>query len=115
MEGRIEGRIISRYYKELTRLLALSAPSRQMLTIGLFANGVIDEMEKMDLMESTSLLSANTLISYIISRVDGSYNTVIWKQMESVESLKDINIKIKAGKAFIYTLMCLCWLVYSLF
>lgn len=94
----MEGSIVSQFSTDLIRVLAISSPSRQMLTFGLYAGKVIDDLEKIEILEhQSSLKSANALLSCIISRIDGEHNEEIWRQLDHVESLKSINKKIKEG------------------
>ena len=90
--------VLTKHSKELTRILALSTPSRQMLTTGLFAKHVIDDLEKMEIFQDSSSLSAtNKLVGYIIGRIDGPLEATVWKELGDIECLKDLVEKMKKG------------------
>ena len=83
--------IIRRNSKEIVNTLALSQTTRLMLAIGLCSKQVIDPLEKQEILEEklSAVQSADKLVSYIIDRIDRQ-GEVIWRELESVEALRDV-------------------------
>ena len=79
--------------KQLVKALALSNPSRTMLTTGLFARNVIDSLEKLEISsESCPIKSADILVDYIVSRAaeNKRHEAAVWKELETIEALNDL-------------------------
>ncbi len=91
--------VLKDYKKEITHVLALSAPSRRMLTIGLYSKGVLSQLEELEITEDTSSVSsASRLINYIIDRIDNyMYNEVVWRELNDIEALRATVTKMRNG------------------
>ena len=85
--------VLRTHSKQLVKALALSNPSKSMLTIGLFARSVIDEFEKLEISsESSPIKSAEILVGYIVSRAaeNKQHEATVWKELETIEALNDL-------------------------
>ncbi len=84
--------VLRKHSKQLVKALALSNPSRSMLTTGLFARGVIDSLEKLEISsESSPIKSAGILVGYIVSRAENRrHEATVWKELEAIEALNDL-------------------------
>ncbi len=98
--------LIRAHTKELVHVLSLSKPARQTLTIALYAQSVVNDMEKLEIMESPSVTSADKLVGYISMRIDNRENgDKIWNELDKVEALRDVvkEMKLKRGTSLKYS------------
>ena len=90
--------VLRKHSKQLVKALALSNPSRSMLTTGLFARGVIDQFEKLEISsESSPIKSAGILVGYIVSKAENKHKAAVWKELETIEALNDLVEEMKKG------------------
>ncbi len=91
--------VLRKHSKQLVKALALSNPSRSMLTTGLFARGVIDSLEKLEISsESSPIKSAGILVDYTVSRAENKrHEATVWKELETIEALNDLVEEMKKG------------------
>ena len=93
--------LIREHSKELIRVLTLSKPARQTLTIAIYSQFVLDDMEKLEIMDESlsAMTSADKLVGYIISRIDSrEHCDKIWKELDNVEALRDIVKKMRSKR-----------------
>ena len=102
--------VLRNHSKQLVKTLALSNPSRSLLTTGLFSRNVIDSLEKLEISsESSPIKSAEILVGYIVSKAENKqHEAAVWKELETIEALNDLVEEMKEeGNIFDSLISCL--------